>query len=63
MPIYEYKCLDCGEEFTKIVFNVTGDVECVKCNSSNVEKMISLFSSGSSKSSSPRSCSANTGFS
>lgn len=46
MPIYEFKCADCGE-----VFEVMGGYAerekahtCPKCNSSDVKQAISLFS-------------------
>jgi putative FmdB family regulatory protein len=46
MPIYEFKCGDCGE-----VFEVMGSYAerekthaCPKCNSTDVKQAISLFS-------------------
>ncbi|MCI4625660.1 MAG: zinc ribbon domain-containing protein [Candidatus Magnetoovum sp. WYHC-5] len=43
MPIYEYKCKDCGEHFELITFVVKAqdDLECSKCKGKNVEKLIS----------------------
>jgi len=48
MPVYEFKCRECGHPFSEI--RKTGDFKasCPKCNSENVEKMISVFSSHSS---------------
>ncbi len=45
MPIYEYRCTECGEEFEKFVRSMTAEVEvtCPACGSSQVEKKISLF--------------------
>ena len=42
MPIYEYACNKCGEEFEKLVF---GDqkVTCVKCKSKDIRKKFSVF--------------------
>lgn len=45
MPIYEYKCKDCGKQFTKLVFKLDEEVGCPSCKSKNVEKMISTISS------------------
>lgn len=42
MPIYEYICSRCGEEFEKLVFGNKA-VECPKCSSGEVEKKLSLF--------------------
>lgn len=52
MPLYEYKCKDCGEVFG-ILQTMDADksgVECKKCKSNNTERIISCFaqSSGSS---------------
>jgi putative FmdB family regulatory protein len=46
MPIYEYKCDDCGEHFETIVFSSDGDqgVSCPKCASSQVQRQMSSFS-------------------
>ncbi|MAM69601.1 MAG: hypothetical protein CMP91_00465 [Gammaproteobacteria bacterium] len=38
MPIYEYKCLDCGHQFEKIV-RLNEKPDCESCNSSNLEKL------------------------
>jgi|YNPNPStandDraft_1061719.scaffolds.fasta_scaffold79732_2 putative FmdB family regulatory protein len=45
MPIYEYRCTECGEEFEKFVRSMTAEVEvaCPKCGSPKVEKKVSLF--------------------
>lgn len=46
MPIYEYRCSECGEKFEKLVrFSAsTYEVECPKCGGRRVEKLISTFS-------------------
>lgn len=50
MPIYEYRCKDCETVFETFVSSISdGDkVVCKKCESKNVEKQISTFSSKSS---------------
>jgi len=45
MPIYEYHCEKCDNQFEKLVF--AGDEErvaCPKCGDTQVEKMISFTS-------------------
>lgn len=44
MPIYEYKCDDCGDIFEELVSTDTKAVPCPKCESSKVHKLISLIS-------------------
>lgn len=43
MPIYEYRCLICGEEFEKLVFGNL-EINCPKCNSKEIRKKFSVFS-------------------
>ncbi|MBL7074237.1 zinc ribbon domain-containing protein [candidate division KSB1 bacterium] len=51
MPIFEYKCRQCGEKFEELIFSSQGEggVGCPHCGSGEVEKCPSLFgfSSGS----------------
>jgi putative FmdB family regulatory protein len=42
MPIYEYQCCSCNEEFEKLVFG-NKEVECPKCSSRDVRKKLSTF--------------------
>jgi putative FmdB family regulatory protein len=42
MPIYEYICNKCGEEFEKLVFG-NKTVNCQKRSSDDVKKKLSLF--------------------
>ncbi|MEW6715290.1 MAG: zinc ribbon domain-containing protein [Nitrospirota bacterium] len=46
MPVFEYKCQECGEEFEELVFGQNPDVVCVKCNSRKVKKKLSVFGMG-----------------
>jgi len=42
MPIYEYRCRNCGYEFDKFLRTFeTGDVNCPSCQSVSVEKLLS----------------------
>ncbi|MGQ9627520.1 MAG: FmdB family zinc ribbon protein [Anaerolineae bacterium] len=54
MPIYEYRCLECGEKFEKLVLSNSSDskVECPACHSQRTEKVISLFSASLGRSAS-----------
>ena len=48
MPIYEYRCENCGEPFEKLVKMSASDaeVECPVCGSKNTRKALSLFGRG-----------------
>ncbi len=45
MPIYEYKCLECNEEYEKFVssINQEKEIKCPKCNSEKKIRKISKF--------------------
>ena len=45
MPIYEYRCRECGEKFEKLVrFGTsTSEIKCPECGGRRVEKLISAF--------------------
>ena len=42
MPIYEYRCNQCGEDFEKLVYGST-TVACPKCSSQDIKKKLSAF--------------------
>ncbi len=43
MPIFEYKCRDCGTKFEKIVASSKSEVVCQHCESTRVEQLLSVF--------------------
>ena len=47
MPLYEYICQECGQEFEKMVrfADANQPPECPTCQSSNTHKRISIFAS------------------
>ncbi|MBU1206614.1 MAG: zinc ribbon domain-containing protein [Proteobacteria bacterium] len=44
MPIFEYHCQSCQDDFEKIVFNTNTEVKCPRCQSKKVNKKVSAFS-------------------
>jgi len=53
MPIYEYKCTECGHTFSRLqnIGASAKGVRCPKCKSENVERQLSSFASTSTGSS------------
>ena len=51
MPIFEYRCRECGTKFEKIVSSGATKITCAKCSSARVDKLLSVFavSAGSRK--------------
>jgi putative FmdB family regulatory protein len=43
MPMYEYRCLDCGSEFEELVRSEDEQIECEDCDSENVQRKMSTF--------------------
>lgn len=45
MPIYEYRCQDCGQKFEKLVRVNSDETElvCPGCGSKHAERLLSLF--------------------
>ena len=58
MPIYEFKCLKCGEfiELLIMSYDDTDEMQCPKCNSQEFERVMSAssFSMGSDASAGQR---------
>ena len=68
MPIYEYRCRDCGHRFEILQRLGQGaeDLECPRCTARQLEKQYSTFASGSGgpaqSGASPASCGPGSGF-
>ena len=47
MPIFEFVCLDCGNSFDRLLRSsyAIEDVNCPSCESQDIKKKLSLFSS------------------
>jgi putative FmdB family regulatory protein len=45
MPLFEYRCETCGKRFEELVMNSREKVSCPDCESDDVEKEFSIFSS------------------
>jgi putative FmdB family regulatory protein len=48
MPLYEYRCQKCGKSFEKLrrMQDADSETECPECRSSDVERLLSAFSTG-----------------
>ncbi len=57
MPIYEFRCMKCNNEFEHLVFNSNESVTCPGCNEDKVKRVMSAcsFKSGSGGSYAPSS--------
>ena len=64
MPIYEFKCDGCGEEFERVVFaSDTDPVPCPKCESVETRRMLSVFACTGLEKALEAGCSSKSGFS
>jgi putative FmdB family regulatory protein len=50
MPVYEYKCNQCGEKYEQRVgfFHTSKSTKCPKCGSEKTDRLFSTFSSNTS---------------
>jgi len=65
MPLYSYQCLECGEEFEKLVsYSQSQQMDCPKCGSDQTKKLVSNFATlgSSSTGCSSGSCSSGGGY-
>ena len=50
MPIFEYRCSACADEFEHLVLNSSPDPQCPSCGSQDIEKLMSMSSVSSESS-------------
>jgi putative FmdB family regulatory protein len=43
MPIFEYRCRDCGTKFEKLLLSRAEPVRCERCQSRDLESLLSVF--------------------
>jgi putative FmdB family regulatory protein len=43
MPIFEYRCRECGAKFEKIVRSDRDAVTCERCDSRKLDRLLSVF--------------------
>ena len=48
MPIYEFRCMKCNNEFEHLVFNSNESVTCPGCNEDKIKRVMSVCSFKSS---------------
>ncbi|MBN2543575.1 zinc ribbon domain-containing protein [bacterium] len=60
MPIYVYKCEECGEVFEHLIIRSTDKPKCSKCGSENLKKLPTTFGVKMGSSSSTGSCPTGT---
>jgi putative FmdB family regulatory protein len=48
MPIFEFVCGNCGEEFEKLVRSGSAEIRCLHCASEDVERVLSTFRASTS---------------
>jgi len=46
MPIYEYRCADCGRSFEAYVRQGADETECPACHGGNIARELSVFAAG-----------------
>jgi len=50
MPLYEYKCSGCGNQFEVLILKASQPVACPSCASDSVERVLSMFAVSSESS-------------
>ena len=47
MPLYEFQCTDCSDEFEELVYSqaAVADVRCPECGSAHIRRKVSIFAS------------------
>lgn len=50
MPIFDFKCQECGNKFDLMISNADKEkVKCPSCTSINIKQLLSGFNTGSTK--------------
>jgi putative FmdB family regulatory protein len=65
MPIYAYKCPDCGQDFEKLTPQADRDlpVICIKCGAKNIRRSMASFAAAIGSASKSPGCGGGSGFS
>jgi putative FmdB family regulatory protein len=42
MPLFEFECLECADQFERLLRTADASVECPSCGKTNVRRLISL---------------------
>ena len=68
MPMFDYRCRNCGNKFEELVFTVStpdSEITCPECQKNDSERLLSapMVSTGGSSSSFSGGCSSSSGFS
>lgn len=66
MPLFEYKCSECEDQFEELVSGSDPRIVCPKCGSDKVSRLLSVFAASGGSSSSGLPCgqsSCGSGFS
>ena len=50
MPVYEYRCRACGHECEQLVLPSSAPATCPRCQSNDLERLLSLFAVSSDSS-------------
>jgi putative FmdB family regulatory protein len=56
MPLYEYVCLKCGQNFETLVLSSDEQVVCPECESVELERVLSPFAVAAGQTSIGRGC-------
>ncbi|MBI5039387.1 MAG: zinc ribbon domain-containing protein [Nitrospirae bacterium] len=48
MPLYEFRCEECGTFFEKLVSHIDSPVTCIQCQGKRVKKQFSVFATTAS---------------
>jgi putative FmdB family regulatory protein len=65
MPIYEFRCTDCGHVFEELVMRSSDqeDLACPRCTGKSVERILSACAAGAGGGAAGAACAPRGGFS